>query len=334
MNLSIFSGLANPALAEAVAAKLGARLGQCAVRRFPDTELHVEIRDSVRGHDVYLIQPTSPPVDARLIELLLLADACRRAGAARLTAVVPYFGYARQDRRASGREAVGARLIADLLGASGLGRVVAVDLHAAALEGFFTMPLEHLSAVPLLVERVRSRVPEQAVIVAPDLGAVKLAERWACLLDRPVAIIHKTRLTGSEVSVERLVGDVRDRAPLIVDDMISTGGTIEAAVQALVAAGCQPDVTVAATHGLFVGPATERLRCLPIGRLLVTDSVAAPMEGTAVPVEVVGLGPLLAETIDRLHGSRSLGDLLSHGWGSGRERATSRGGQEGCPPRA
>lgn len=311
MHLTVLAGLANLPLAETVAAKLGTRLALCRVRRFPDGEVQIEIQETVRGHDVYLVQPTGPPVDTHLLELFLLADACRRAGAGRLTAVVPYFGYARQDRRASGREAVGARLIADLLGASGFGRVVAVDLHAAALEGFFPVPLEHLSAVPLLVARVRSSVPDDAVVVAPDLGAVKLAERFARSLDRPIAVVHKTRLSGEDVSVQRIVGDVRARAPLVVDDMISTAGTIEAAVKALLAAGCTPEVSVVATHALLVGPALERLRALPVRRLVVTDSVSMRAD-SALPLEVVGLGPLLAEAIERLHGDQSLGDLLAH----------------------
>ena len=311
MNLTVFSGPANLPLAETVAARLGVRLGQSVVHRFPDGELHVEVQESVRGHDVYLIQPTSPPVEARLLELLLLADACRRAGASHLTAVVPYFAYARQDRRASGREPVAARLIADLIAAGGLGRVVAVDLHTAALEGFFSIPLEHLSAVPLLAERVRPFVPDNAVVVAPDLGAVKLAERYAGLLHRPIAIVHKIRITGEKVSVRGIVGDVQGRAPLIVDDLISTGGTIEAAVKALLQARCAPEITVVASHALLVGPAIERLRDPTVRRLIVTDSVAILPE-TPLPLQIAGLGPLLADAIERLHDNQSLSDMLVH----------------------
>jgi ribose-phosphate pyrophosphokinase len=313
MSLTLFAGSANPSLAEAIAEKLALRLGGVLLQRFPDGELHIEIQETVRGHDVYLIQPTSPPVAAHLLELLLLADACRRAGAVRLTAVVPYFGYARQDRRASGREPVGARLIADLLQASGVQRVIAVDLHTTALEGFFPMPVEHLSAVSLLTEAVRSRVPPHAVIVTPDLGAVKLAERYARFLHLPLAIVHKTRLSGEEVRAQRVVGDVRGCVPIVVDDMISTAGTIQAAVQALLAAGCvAEDLTVVASHGLFVGPAAERLHAVPIHRLLVTDSVARPAR-ELFALQVVSLGSLLAEAITRLHNNQSLSDLLVHG---------------------
>jgi ribose-phosphate pyrophosphokinase len=244
----------------------------------------------IRVH-VYLIQPTSPPVEAYLLELLLLADACRRAGAAQLTAVIPYFGYVRQDRRASG-----------------LSRIVAVDLRTAALEGVFTMPREHLSAVPLLAEAVRPGLAPNGVLVAPDLGAVKRAERYAGLLHLPVAIVHKTRISGAEVRVRGITGEVQGRVPLLVDDMISTGGTIREAVTALLAAGCVPEITVVARQGLFVGPAGERLRAVPLRRIVVTDSVAAP-RGQGWPLEVVSLSPLLAPAIARLHDDKALGDL-------------------------
>ena len=189
---------------------------------------------------------------------------------------------------------------------------MAVDLHTAALEGFLPVPLEHLSAVPLLAEALRPAVRPDTVVVAPDLGAVKLAERYARAFDRPVAIVHKIRLTGRDVAVHGLVGDVGDRAPLVVDDMISTGGTIEAAVRAVLAAGAVPEVTVAASHGLFVGPAADRLRSLAVGRFLVTDSVALP-GGLPFTLEVAGLAPLLAEALAALHGDQSLGHLLVSG---------------------
>lgn len=312
MSVILLSGLANPRLAEAVAGQLGVTLGRCDVQRFPDGEIHVAVQEPVRGRDVYLLQPTSPPVQEHLMELLLLADACRRAGAARLTAVMPYFAYARHERRARGREPVGARVVADLIEASGVERVVAVDLHTPALEGFFGIPLEHLSAVPLLAERVRPLLRPDQVIVAPDLGAARLAERYAGLLDLPVAIVHKARLSGAEVKTLRISGQVRGLRPLLVDDMISTGGTIVAAIEALLAAGCRSEVTVATSHALLVGPAAERLRAQPLQRCVATDSVAGA-GGHRLPMEVAGLAPLLGEAISRLHADRSLGELLAHG---------------------
>lgn len=312
MEICLFAGNANLPLARAVAERLGVGLGDALVRRFPDGELHVQIRESVRGRDVYLLQPTSPPADEHILELLFLADACCRAGASRVTAVVPYFGYARHDRRASGREPVGARLVADLFRAAGLSRVVAVDLHNAALEGFFSIPLEHLSATPLLSEAAKPWISEHSVIVAPDLGAAKIANRHARHLGLPVAVVHKTRLSGEDVRVHAVIGDVRGRSPLVVDDMISTGGTIEAAVHALLSAGCGPDIVVVATHALFVGPAMIQLPALPVLRFLVTNSVAAAA-CPSLPIELVGLEGLLAEAIRLLHDGRSLKPLLAHG---------------------
>ncbi len=313
----MFTGSANAPLAAAVAADLGVSLGLRELRRFPDGELHVELQESVRGHDVYLLQPTSPPAEGYLLELLLLADACRRAGAVRLTAVMPYFAYARQDRRASGREAVGARLVADILQASGIERVVAVDLHAVGLESAFGLPLEHLSAVPLLAGAVRPRMTANGVIVAPDLGAVKLAERFARALHLPVAIVHKQRLSGEDVTVRAVTGDVHGRTPVLVDDMISTAGTVAAAIGALLAKGCLPEVTVVASHTLLVGPAVERLQSVPVQletapvrRLITTDSVVR--ETTALPLQVESLASLLGEAIRRLHRAESLHDLLRH----------------------
>lgn len=308
MDLSLLSGSANIGLANSVARKLGLGLCDRLLTRFPDTELHVELRGNVRGKDVYLLQPTNPPVDEHLLELALLADACFRSGAARLTGVIPYLGYARQDRRTHGREPLSTRVIADLLGAARLQRVVAVNLHSPAIEGAFSLPLEHLSAVPILAEAVRSSVASKTVIVAPDLGAAKLADHYGELLHLPVAIIHKARLSGEEVVVRPVFGEVKGKSVLIVDDMISTGGTVETAIKALLDAECAPDFVVVATHGLFVGSAAERFRSLPVRRLLFADSVPAPT-GFLVPFEVVSLAPLLAETIQCLHNDRPPGDL-------------------------
>ena len=309
MTLTVLAGSANATLAASVAEELGVTPCQRVLQRFADGELHVEIAETIRGHDVYVIQPTSLPVDEHLLELAFLADACRRAGAARQTAVLPYFGYARQDRRATGREAVGARVVAGLLEDAGYARIVTIDLHAPEIEGFFRIPLEHLSAVRLLAAAVSTTA--DAVIVAPDLGAVKLARRYQKLLDLPVVVIHKTRVSGSAVSVRSILGDVRDRAPIIVDDMISTGGTIEAAVNAVLQAGGKPEVSVVATHALFVGEAVERLRALPIQQLIGSNTVDTAAELPA-HFQVINVAPMLADTIARLHRDQSLEHLLTH----------------------
>jgi ribose-phosphate pyrophosphokinase len=299
MDLTLFSGTANRPLGDAVAKALGLTPGACQIEHFPDGEQHVELQVDVRGRSVCLVQSTVPPVGEHLLELLLMADACWRAGAARLTAVLPYFGYARQDRRTRPGEALGGRLVADLLARGRFERVVAVDLHTAALEGCFAMPLEHLSAGTMMAEALRPHAGKGAVVVSPDLGAVKLAERYARALQLPLAIVHKGRLSADEVSVRGLVGEVRGLRPILVDDLISTGGTIAATAEYVLEAGCAPEVTVVATHALLVGPAVERLSQVPIRRLISTDSVT-PRPGLPFQHEVVQLAPLLAESLRRI----------------------------------
>jgi ribose-phosphate pyrophosphokinase len=311
VKLALLPGSANPRLAQAIAGLLGEQPTQCHHEHFPDGEQHVEILESVRGSDVYVIQPTSPPVDPHLVELLLLGDAARRAGAARLTAVVPYLGYARQDRRAKGRESVASRLVADLIQPA-FDRVIALDVHTSSIEGFFWIPIEHLSAVTVLAESVRAARLPKSVIVAPDLGAVKLAERYAAILDLPVAVVRKRRVSAKQVTVTGVVGDVAGRSPIIVDDMISTGATIAAALETLSDARCAPNIIVVATHGLFVGPAVERLLNATAHKLIVTDSVALS-DDLQLPVQVASVAPLLANAVGRLHRDQSLKDLIAHG---------------------
>lgn len=307
MALRIVSGTANRPLADAIAAAMGIALTACTVERFPDGEVRPVV-GNVRGADVYLVQPTGPAVNEHVVELLLLLDACRRAGAARVTAVVPYFGYARQDRRSRSGEAVGARVIADALAAAGAHRLVVVDPHTVALEAMCAMPVEMLTSVPGLVGAL-TPVAAETVVVAPDFGAVKLAQHYAKLLDAAVAVVRKTRETGTTVRAEEIVGDVRARPTVVVDDMISTGGTIEAAVRVLLAHHAEGDIAVAATHGPLTATAAERLGAIPLRRLLVTDSVRQePI--LAPPRQVHSLAPLLADAIGRLHRDEPLDELL------------------------
>jgi ribose-phosphate pyrophosphokinase len=238
-------------------------------------------------------------VHEHLIELILLLDACHRSGAHRLTAVVPYFGYARQDRRTQAGQAVGARVVLEALTAAA-DRLVVVDPHTAALEAMSGVPVEMLTAVPVIASALAEETPDTAVVVSPDLGAVKLAEHYATLLRRSVAVVRKTRVSGTSVRAEELVGDIAGRPAIIVDDMISTGGTVEAAIRVLLAHEAARDITVAATHGLLVGAARDRLRQLPIRRLLVTDTLAIDQEQT-LPLQVRSVSPLLADAIGRLH---------------------------------
>jgi ribose-phosphate pyrophosphokinase len=305
--MAVIAGPASVSLGSEVSELLQAQPLTYECQRFPDGEMQVALGSSVRGRDVYLLQSTSPPVDQHLIELLLLADACRRAGAARLTGVLPYFGYARQERRTA-RRSLGARVAADIVAAGGFDRLMLVDAHTPAIEGFFTMPLDHLTAVPLLASAAQRRLGDAPVVVAPDLGAVKLAREYSRLLQAPMAFVHKTRLSGQEVEAHGVIGDVRDRTPLIVDDMLSTGGTVEAAIGALRQAGAREPVTVVVTHALLVGAARQLLRRLPIAHLVVGNTVA--VENTDdLPLDVTSVAPLLATAIRRDHYDESLADL-------------------------
>lgn len=311
MPARLVSGSAYAALVQAVAAASASDEAACDLQRFPDGELRPTVT-GIRGDDVYVVAGTGPPVSDSIVELLLVLDACRRGGADRITAVMPYFGYARQDRRGRPGEAVGARLVADALAGAGAQRLVVVDPHTPALEAMCSVPMEMVTAVPVLARALAPDVPDGAVVVAPDLGAAKLAERYASLLGRTVAVVRKTRVSGDAVHAEELVGDVGGRQALIVDDMISTGGTIEAAIRILLATGALPEIVVAATHGLLVGNATERLSAAPIRRLVVTDSVPTGAAGGpgGLPVQVQSIAPLLADVVGRLHRDEELTDLL------------------------
>jgi ribose-phosphate pyrophosphokinase len=302
----LFSGTANPALAEAVARSLGVRVGQSQAKRYPDGELAVEVREPVRRKEVFILQPTSPPANDHVMELLAFADACRRASAAHIAAVIPYFGYARSDKRHGRREPIAASMIADLFQAVGVSQIITIDLHSAQIEGFFHVPVDSLSAVPVLCDAVRARLREGAVVVSPDTGRVKMATAYAQRLGTSVIVLHKRRESGTETHVTHVVGDVRDRTCLVVDDMISTGGTLVEAINALARAGCRPGVFVAATHGLLLRGAPQLLDHPGLAEVFVTDTIAH----TERPhPRVVSVAPLIAGAIHRVLADGSLSDL-------------------------
>ncbi len=304
----ILSGTANRDLAASIARELDVKLGGCEIQRFPDGEVSVELTEPVRRKEVFIIQPTSPPVDKHLIELLAIADAARRAAAARITAVIPYFGYGRQDKRRGHRVPITASMVAELLEAVGVEHVLSVDLHAPQIEGFFRIPVDTLSAVPVLYEAVRPYLPDHAAVVSPDAGRVTMAAQYAAQINAPVIVLHKRRESATETGVTHVVGDVRGRSCLIVDDMISTGGTIAESVEALIDAGANPDVLVAATHGLLLEGAQEKLSHKAIHRIFVTDTVSTA--GKEVPnLEVVSIAPLIAAAVSRFLADGSLTEL-------------------------
>jgi ribose-phosphate pyrophosphokinase len=292
----LFAGSANPALAHAVAAELDAPLAACDIARFPDGEVSVTLGTSVRGRDVLLVQPTSPPVNDHLVELLAFADACRRASASSLTAIVPYFGYARSDRRQGLRVPVTGSLVASLMEAAGVAHVVVLDVHSSQLEGFFRIPVDNLTAVPALATALEEHADPEMVVVAPDLGAVKLATAYGRRLYLPVAAVHKLRRSPTEVTSGGVTGDVEGRRCIIVDDMITTGATIEGAIAAVRAAGAREEVVVAATHGVLTDGAWDRLDRAGVRELWLGDSV--PLAPRARPrTHVVSVAPVIAAAI-------------------------------------
>lgn len=307
-DLVIFAGTANPGLAAAIAADLGMLVGGCSVERFPDGETAVRLLEPVRRKEVCLVQPLSPPVNDHPVELLAMADACRRAAAARITAVVPYLAYARADKRHGRREPITGRMVADLLEAVGIDHVVTMDLHAAQIEGFFHVAVDSLTAVPTLCTVLREKVPAGVVVVAPDAGALRMATEYASRLHGTVAILHKRRESGSEMQVTHLVGEVTGKTCLIVDDMISTGGTIASAIEVLLKAGARPSITVAATHGLLLPDARQKLSHEAVSNVFVTDTIARDPQHWP-RVQVISVASVIAEALRRCLEHRSLSNL-------------------------
>ncbi len=296
----LLSGTAHPVLSAGISRELAIPLGSCTVERFPDGEITVHLDDSVRKKEVFVIQPTSPPVNDHLVELLAFADACRRAAASRIVAVIPYFGYARSDKRGQRRDPIMASTVAALLQVSGVDQVITVDPHSPQIEGCFRIPVDTWSAVDTLALALRGRIPPQTVIVAPDVGAVRLATRYGELLDRSVVVLHKRRESATQTEVTHVVGDVRNRPVVIVDDMISTGGTIGRSIDALLASGARPDIIVVATHGLMLDGARVKLDLPSVREVIVSDSIPQAMDWPAV--RVVSIAPLLADAIRRAAG--------------------------------
>ncbi|MBS2031457.1 MAG: ribose-phosphate pyrophosphokinase [Deltaproteobacteria bacterium] len=297
MSATLISGSAHPQLAEALARETGLPLGRCGLDRFPDGERHIQLACDVRG-EVFIVQPLGNPVGEHVLELALIADACRRAGASRNIAVTPYLGYARQDRRTAPGEALGSQVLGRLVGSAPLDAIVVVDVHQPAVEGCFPFPMIQLTAADLLADAMKSMLPPNAVVVAPDLGAMKLAQRFADRLGLPAAIVHKARLGGAQVQARGVVGDVKGKVPVIIDDMITTGSTIEAAARAVEAHGAESGPLVGAVHGVFAGDALARLARLGVRGLAVTDSL--PQTGdAAVARKVVPVAPLIATALKR-----------------------------------
>ncbi len=308
--LKIFSGRANPALAAAICRYLGTELGNIELSTFSDGECYVQILENVRGADVFVVQPCSHPVDFHLMELLLMIDAFKRASARRITAVVPYYAYARQDRKDKPRVPISAKLVADLLETAGAHRALTLDLHAPQIQGYFNIPVDHLFAAPVLVEYFQKKGLPNLTVVSPDAGGVERARYFAKKIDAPLAIVDKRRIAKDQTEVMHLIGDVAGRSALIVDDIVDTAGTLVKTAEALVAHGAER-VFAAATHPVLSGNAIERLCRSPIEELIVTDSIPVRPEALATgKITVLSVAELLARGIRSIHEETSISALF------------------------
>jgi ribose-phosphate pyrophosphokinase len=310
-SLGLFSGNANRELAEEIAHGLGTRLGAARLSRFSDGEMFCQIEENVRGVHTYVIQPTCSPVNDNLMELLIIFDALKRASAGSITAVLPYYGYARQDRKMAPRTPISSRLVADLLQVAGITRVLTVDLHAAQIQGFFNVPVDHLFALPVFLEDyLRTTFDQRAVFVSPDAGGVERARAYSKRMGASLAIIDKRRARANESEVMHLIGDVKDRDCIIVDDLIDTGGTLCNAARAVMDKGARR-VVACATHGVFSGPALQRIDESPLDEVVVTNSIPPSRDGRRSPkIRYLSIARLLAEAIRRIDANDSVSSLF------------------------
>ncbi|MBX2813952.1 MAG: ribose-phosphate pyrophosphokinase [Myxococcales bacterium] len=308
--LKIFCGNSNVRLAQEVVRKLDVPLGRASVGRFSDGELNVTIGENVRAADVFLIQSTSAPANEHIMELLVMIDALRRASAEHVTAVIPYYGYGRQDRKVAPRTPISAKLIADLIDVAGATRVLSLDMHAGQIQGFFNVPVDHLFATPVLLEHIREHRGSNMVLVSPDAGGVDRARAFGKRLNANIGMIDKRRPRANEARVMQVVGDVDGMDVIIIDDMIDTAGTLVASAEAIKARGAKK-IFAYATHPVFSGPAVQRILDSPIEQVIVTDTIPLTEEAAACPkIEVVSVAPLIAEAIRRIHYGDSVSSLF------------------------
>ena len=308
-NLKIMTGSANPELAQAICNHLGCNLSPVLSETFSDGEIRIEIGDNVRGDDVFVVQPTCAPVNFNLMQLALMLDALKRASAARVTAVVPYYGYSRQDRKVSPRAPISAKLVADILSAAGMDRMVTIDLHAGQIQGFFNLPVDNLFAQPVILDHIR-QLGQDIVIVSPDAGGVERARSYAKRLGASLAIIDKRRDRPNQATAMHVIGEVEGKTAIVVDDMIDTAGTLVAAGQVLLDNGAK-EVMACATHPVFSGPAMERLNNSPFSQVLVTDTIPIGDKGSLCPkVKVLSVAGLLAKAIHNIHTESSVSVLF------------------------
>ena len=312
--IKLFAGNSNPVLAKRIADALGLTLSDCVCKKFADGEISVSFNETVRGCDVFLIQSTCCPVNDNFMELLIMIDACRRASAGRITAVMPYFGYARQDRKAKARDPISAKLVANMLVAAGVDRVLTMDLHANQIQGFFNIPVDNLLGTKILTQYFYDRLgvsnPDY-VVVSPDLGSVTRVRKFTDKLDLPMAIVDKRRPKPNVSEVMNIIGDVRDKHVILVDDMVDTAGTLCNGAKALVERGGAKSVTACATHGVLSGPAIERLQASVIDKLVLLDTIPVEGEKAIDKIETLSVADLFAEAIRRIYDETAISDLYN-----------------------
>lgn len=303
--IKVFTGNSNRDLVKKICQELDVNMGACEVTHFSDGEINVNISETVRGCDVFIIQPTNSPVNDNLMELLILIDAVKRASAGRINAVIPYYGYARQDRKTKAREPITAKLVANLITTAGADRVVAMDLHAGQIQGYFDIPVDHLSSIPLLAGYFKNKISEDTVIVSPDLGGVSRARLFANILDLPIAIIEKRRPKANVSEVMNVIGEIEGKDVILVDDIIDTAGTIVKAASVLKTFGAKK-VYGCATHGVLSGPALDRIHNSELEKFVITDTIPLSDMAKIDKIEVVSVAPLFAEAIRRINGNQSV----------------------------
>jgi len=311
-NIQIFAGNANPTLARKVCKYLSIPLGNVLVGRFPDGEIDVKVNEDVRGSDIFIIQPTCPPVNENLAELLILIDCFKRASSARITAVLPYYGYARKDRKDEGRVPITAKLVANLITEAGADRLLTIDLHAAQIQGFFDIPVDHLLAFRVLADYYREKKLEDFVVVSPDVGGIKIARLYSKNMHIRLAVVDKRRVGPEEIEVGFVIGDVKDRNAIIIDDIIATGGSICQAARILKEKGAK-DIYVGATHPVLCGSAAEKLMDAPIKEIAVTDTIPLNEHARSLgtKIKVLSIASLLGEAIKRIHTNKSISSMFS-----------------------
>lgn len=308
--MKLFSGTANPVLAQEIADFLGVSLGGVHISRFANGEIYVRYEESIRGVDVFVIQPFSNPVNENLMELLIMVDALKRASAGRITAVIPFYAYARQEKKSAPREPITARMVADILSTAGVDRVVTMDLHTPAIQGFFNIPVDHMTALPMLAQYIKNSKIDDGVIIAPDAGSVKKAEKLAARLHMPLGVMYKRRPAPNVAEMAFFIGDVEGMTPIIIDDMVDTAGSLSQVIEALVERGAKKEIRILTTHGILSPPAIERLSHPAIKEVVVCNTLPIPKEKMIPKLKTISVAPLLGDAIRRIHQNISVSVLF------------------------